>query len=379
MKTIFEQLKSKTSIQDLEELYPDLIKFDSQGRSKSPFKPDESTPSFIICEGSDMVSCFSQGKLGMDIIKVVEELEKVGPVDAAKIINDKLNLNLIFKYDDSEKSLLYREAIKTMEIAKQNLTESSIEYLESRGLGRKLIEDTGIGQIGNKIYFPLFDNTNGKVIGWNARNLSDVGPKYIHSQASLIFNKKEFLGNFHAAKKMNKSTVVLTEGLIDCLVYNQHNTPVICCLGTAFNSTHSEKILKHFSHIILAFDDDDVGKKATLSAYKLLKNVNPNCYIWVASLGGCKDVNEFYVKKPTGDIPCTTMSNWMHANNYDLTELCNILAYNGNVHDLYRDVNEAASLYKVPSTEDLLKEVRLKQGRVISAPISKPSRAGLKY
>jgi DNA primase len=115
--------------------------------------------------------------------------------------------------------------------------------------------------------FPLSD-LEGKVVGFSGRiyNKEDVS-KYINSKESEIFKKGEILYNYHRAKDFarRQRSVIITEGFMDVIgLYKVGIRNVIATMGTAVTSNQASIIKKMSSNVILCFDGDDAGEKATL-------------------------------------------------------------------------------------------------------------------
>ncbi len=290
---IFEEIKKKTNIQDIERLYPS-IEFNSSRAAISPFNPSEKTPSFIYCPDRNIVSCFSTQRLGMDIIKFVAEYERYSMTDAATFINEKLDLGLKITADPNTELYKIQQSIITR--AKKNINEEVVDYLMERGLTKQSIEQFDIGYLNERIFFPL-KNIHGKVIGFNSRQFKDNGPKYLHSKESNIFVKKEYCANLDKAIKLTKAYVVITEGLIDCIQAYQRGIPAVSCLSTNLTEKQIKTLMGYFNSIVLAFDSDEAGTRATIKAYKEIRKLNPFIEISVMDFKPYKDLGEAIIEE----------------------------------------------------------------------------------
>ena len=125
----------------------------------------------------------------------------------------------------------------------------------------------------NRIMFPLYD-LNGKVIGYNGRVYNvETENKYINSKETEIFKKRELLYNYHKAKDecRKKKSVIIMEGPMDVIrAYTIGVKNCVATLGTAFGKEQAMLIRKLSNNVILCFDGDEAGLKATKGAIEEL-------------------------------------------------------------------------------------------------------------
>jgi DNA primase len=157
-------------------------------------------------------------------------------------------------YDDKVYNLLKENKYKDEELIKVGICSK----------GEKRIHDTFI----NRIMFPIWD-LDGKVVGFSGRvyNREDTS-KYINSRESEIFKKGHILYNYHHAKEeIRKSkSVIIVEGFMDVIgLYKVGIKNVIATMGTAITSDQAQLIKKLSLNVILCFDGDEAGNKATIS------------------------------------------------------------------------------------------------------------------
>ena len=128
----------------------------------------------------------------------------------------------------------------------------------------------------NRIMFPLY-NLYGQVVGFSGRIYNSVDTsKYINSKETEIFKKGELLYNYHRAKdearKLNK--IIITEGFMDVIrLYSVGIYNTIAVMGTAFTKNHALLIKRMAKEVILMFDGDAAGEKATISCSNELTKI----------------------------------------------------------------------------------------------------------
>ena len=286
-----------------------------------PFHND-SNPSMSVSKEKQIYKCFSCGEYG-NVFTFIQKYENVSFFEAIKIIADKagINININVKNDkeeDKNKKLyeiydlslkLYQNNINT----KQGTTAK--EYLKNRNLDEEIVKEFNIGlaltnrtlltdllvkknysyndilesglvtknEFGyndiyfNRIMFPLYD-IKGQVVGYSGRIYNDDKntSKYINTKETKIFKKGELLYNYHRAKDYarTKDEIIVVEGFLDVIrLYTIGIKNVIAMMGTAVTSKQANLIKRLSKNVILMFDGDAAGEKATESASKELLNI----------------------------------------------------------------------------------------------------------
>jgi DNA primase len=123
--------------------------------------------------------------------------------------------------------------------------------------------------------FPIC-NDQGKVIGFTGRTLATddkAGPKYLNSPETPIYSKSRVLFNLDNAKeairKLDYSIVV--EGQMDCIsVYAAGFHNVIASSGTAFTELQAKLLGRFSKNVVVNFDPDTAGARATERTLGLL-------------------------------------------------------------------------------------------------------------
>ena len=127
----------------------------------------------------------------------------------------------------------------------------------------------------NRVLFPIC-NDQGKVIAFTGRTLSTddkAGPKYLNSPETPIYSKSRVLFNLDNAKdairKLDYS--ILVEGQMDCIsVYAAGFHNVIASSGTAFTEIQAKLLGRFSKNVVVNFDPDTAGARATERTLGLL-------------------------------------------------------------------------------------------------------------
>jgi DNA primase len=127
----------------------------------------------------------------------------------------------------------------------------------------------------NRVMFPL-TNEAGHVIAFTGRTLSadeKAGPKYLNSPETAIYSKSRLLFNLDQAKEAIRKLdyAILVEGQMDCIsVFAAGFHNVIASSGTAFTELQARLLGRFTKNVVVNFDPDTAGAKATERTLGLL-------------------------------------------------------------------------------------------------------------
>jgi DNA primase len=127
----------------------------------------------------------------------------------------------------------------------------------------------------NRVMFPIC-NDQGKVIAFTGRTLSTdekAGPKYLNSPETPIYSKSRVLFNLDNAKEAIRKLEysILVEGQMDCIsVYAAGFHNVIASSGTAFTELQAKLLGRFSKNVVVNFDPDTAGARATERTLGLL-------------------------------------------------------------------------------------------------------------
>ena len=147
-------------------------------------------------------------------------------------------------------------------------------FPEARSLRPEAALSAMYSKFRNRVLFPIA-NESGRVIAFTGRTLSSdekAGPKYLNSPETTIYSKSRALFNLHLAKEwIRKEYAILVEGQMDCIsVYAAGFHNVIASSGTAFTQAQAGLLGRFSKNIIVNFDPDAAGAKATERTLALL-------------------------------------------------------------------------------------------------------------
>ena len=277
---------------------------------------DDNNPSMSVSPSRQIYKCFSCGATGT-VFKFIMDYENISFLEAVKKVADiggiSVNIGKVTKkqthtelhqiYDLSLK--FYINNLNTVGgkeareyLKNRNIDEETINLFQiglslkhdvlSKILIKKFKPDEVLksGLVGkndygyydlfyDRIMFPLYD-LNGNPVAYSGRiyNKKD-NSKYFNTRETEIFKKGELLYNYHRAKDIarKKNQIIIMEGFMDVIrSFTVGIKNVIAMMGTAVTPTQAHLIKRMAKDIILCFDGDEAGAKATMScSNELLK------------------------------------------------------------------------------------------------------------
>jgi DNA primase len=155
----------------------------------------------------------------------------------------------------------------------------------------------------NRVMFPIC-NDQGKVIAFTGRTLSadeKAGPKYLNSPETAIYSKSRVLFNLDNAKEAIRKLdySILVEGQMDCIsVYAAGFHNVIASSGTAFTEPQAKLLGRFSKNVVVNFDPDTAGARATERTLGLLVEEEFNVKIITLDAGFDPDL---YIRRKGKD------------------------------------------------------------------------------
>ncbi len=352
INNISEIIISSVDIEDIISEYVDLKRAGSNLKGLCPFH-NEKTPSFVVSKDKQLYHCFGCGESGnvisfvmkkknMDFLDAIEYLAEIGRVDLNDYLDkssnykenyipreQKKNLHDLMKYaarfyyhnlsnNENAKKYLYDRAIDEITIKKFGLGyardswDDILKYLTSGKFTEKQILDAGLiikkeknngyyDRFRDRIIFPIIDVQN-KVIGFGGRIIGNGMPKYLNSPETVLFNKSNTLYNLNLAKNELKEekTLIIVEGYMDVIsLYSKGIKNVVATLGTALTKSHGRLLKRYADTVIISYDSDQAGIKATERSVEILKDTGLT--IKILTLTDGLDPDE-YIKKYGVDV-----------------------------------------------------------------------------
>jgi len=171
------------------------------------------------------------------------------------------------------------------------------EVLLEAGLVVKREDGSKVPRFRGRLLFPIHD-LRSRIVAFSGRILGEGEPKYLNSPETPIFHKGQLLYNLHLAKHgMRKAErAILVEGQFDVLRLTLTGLEeVVAPLGTGLTDDQAALLQRHTPHVILLYDSDDPGLRATFRAGDVL--LRHKLRVSVATLPEGEDPDTLVQKK----------------------------------------------------------------------------------
>ena len=177
-------------------------------------------------------------------------------------------------YSLEEKNSFTNTAIKNgytpKYLAKTGMSILSNRYVEGNEIKGSDLFDRYAG----RVMFPIHDD-GGLVVAFGGRTLTKDKKiaKYINSPETEIYNKSKILYGLWLGKKtiQEKDACYLVEGYMDVIAMHQAGIEnVVASSGTSLTVDQIKSIHRFTKNIVVLYDGDDAGQKASSRAIPLL-------------------------------------------------------------------------------------------------------------
>lgn len=316
-KNFIEKVKSALNIVNVIETFTRLHKTGANYKGVCPFHDDHS-PSMVVSPSRQTYHCFVCGASG-DVISFVQHHLNLSFIEALRWCANQAGIEFPTKELTPEEEAAYKrkeaQRIAIDAAAKffqKNLGQAE-SFLASRGysLSDKALTDFGVGYapmgnlalaelskagysqellqevdvLGNsegrlydrfrdRLMFPFYD-MQGHIVGFSGRIVTpkDGTGKYVNTGETPLFTKgKHIFGLYQARKSIGKTGFAyLVEGQFDVMSLHKVGVEnVIGGSGTAFTEDQVKLLLRFTDDIIMIYDADPAGVKASLKNCELL-------------------------------------------------------------------------------------------------------------
>ena len=313
--SFIDELVARNPIEDVVGQYVTLKRSGSNMFGLCPFH-GEKTASFSVAPDKGIYYCFGCHK-GGGAINFMMELEGLSYPDAVRALAKRAGMEVP---EDEQYQSRYRQQERLWALMKEAGRffhaalyspegKECLEYTQKRGLSKSIITRFGMGfapnswnslvtamkakgytdqeliaadlvgekngriydRFRNRLMFPIID-VRGNVVGYGGRVLDDSKPKYLNSNETVIFNKRKNLFGLNLAKKTKLGYLILVEGNIDVVTMHQYGFDnAVASLGTSLTEEQATLISRYAEQVILLYDGDSAGQKATRRAIPILE------------------------------------------------------------------------------------------------------------
>ena len=337
-----EYIEELTRRTDIVELVGSYVQLKRKGRLYGGVCPfhSEKSPSFYVYPDTQSFYCFGCGA-GGDAITFAKKINSIDYPEAVKMLAARAGMPEPQEDDKTGRMRsrilsMNKEAARFFHACLNSTVEEARQaraYWRRRGLDDKTIVRFGLGYAPNdgqalyqflrdkgynqqeldasglfkrspsgriyclfwkRVMTPIFD-LRGNIIAFGGRVLDDSKPKYVNSPETLVYHKSDTVFALQIAKRSASRRFVLCEGYMDVISMQQAGIDTaVCACGTALTPDQVRLISEYADEVILSYDSDEAGQKATLRSLELFRNSPVK--VGVLQIPGAKDPDE-YIKK----------------------------------------------------------------------------------
>ena len=313
---IIGRVRDSVDIVDLVSGYVSLKKTGKNHTGLCPFHA-EKTPSFSVNPDKQIFHCFGCGA-GGDVFKFIELQEGLNFPDAVRALAGRAGISLPTdsrshgqdKKSEDERKVLLKIIADAVEYFKKELEgpagSAARAYLQKRGVTDAIVQEFALGyakpewdgllrhlkqkghafgqmekaglivkrsegegyydRFRGRIIFPIRDIA-GKVIAFGGRVMDDSLPKYLNSSETPLYSKSNTLYCLDMAKELGRRQgyFIIVEGYLDAIACHQYGVRnAVATLGTALTEGHLRLMRRFSDKLVLIFDPDPAGVKASL-------------------------------------------------------------------------------------------------------------------
>jgi DNA primase len=312
-----ERIRAASDIVDVIGAYLPLKRAGANFTALCPFHK-EKTPSFNVNPHKQIFHCFGCHK-GGDVFTFVKEYENIGFVDAVRRLAERAKIPIEFDQNPAEQQSRHlkdqllqiheqitqrwqntlvneaagqpardylakrgvsADAIKLFRLgAAPEIWDDTVNWAKNKGYELPLVEKAGLiirkeetgsyyDRFRGRLMFPICDE-QGRVIGFSGRVLSgdEKTAKYVNSPETPIFTKSKVFFGLDKSKRaiLDAGFAIICEGQLDliaCFMAGIQN--VVAPQGTAFTDQHARIITRYVGEVVICFDSDLAGQKASI-------------------------------------------------------------------------------------------------------------------
>lgn len=334
------RLRTANPIDTVMGAYVNIIRRGRNYICSCPFH-SEKTPSCTVFTDTQSFYCFGCGA-GGDVITFIMKIENLDFTEAVKLLAQRSGMEIpkensrdsqlakrktrIYEMNRLAANFFYTQLIKGSDksglryfadrkLSPQTIKKYGLGYapdswnaltdmLRSKGYSDDEITDAWLGSRSKKgnifdifrkrVMFPIID-LRGNIIGFGGRVLDNSQPKYLNTGATPVFDKGSNLFSMNFAKNADTKRLILCEGYMDVIAVNQAGFEnVVATLGTAITPDQARLMSHYAEEVVIAYDSDGAGQKATQKAINHFADVGIRTRI--LRMNGAKDPDE-YIKK----------------------------------------------------------------------------------
>jgi twinkle protein len=291
-QTTIEAIKQRINIT---ELIGDFVKLKKEGANYVGLCPfhDEKSGSFTVSHSKNMFKCFGCGKSG-DGINFIMEHNKLGYVDAIKLLATKYNIEIIeVEYEETKRT--YTAPAPRLE----KISKRFIEWFENRGISNNTLLRFKVTECLEWMPKARKETTTLCFNYYEQDNLVNIKFRAANKDFKLSKDARLIFYNLDAISGLNEA--IISEGEIDAMSWHEVEEYAVVSVpnGAGTGNLKLEYLDNCYSYfegktkIYISTDNDEAGRRLCEELCRRLGK--ERCYI-IEYPKDCKDANDVLVK-----------------------------------------------------------------------------------
>jgi DNA primase len=319
-ESFIQEVILRNPLEEIVSQYTTLKRAGSNMVACCPFH-NEKTPSFTLYSQPSHFYCYGCGA-GGDVITFVRRMENLDYPSAVEYLANRAGLPM--PQQNSFEKRIDKKRYYEMNAAAARFWHETLlspqgkagrDYLQSRGLDLPIIKRFGLGYatlswdaltrhlqkagyrpeeikenflggisskgtlfdyFRGRAMFPIID-VAGNVVAFSGRLVESdrkESQKYFNTNDTPVFKKSRTVFALNLAKNSEEKELILCEGNMDVVSLHAHGiSNAVASLGTALTSEQCRLLSRYTSRVVLCYDRDEAGVRATKKAIGLLQQL----------------------------------------------------------------------------------------------------------
>lgn len=296
-----QDIKAAVNIVDVVSQHVSLRRAGNEYVGLCPFHND-TTPSLYVNEDKQLYLCRACST-GGDVLGFISELENLSFQEAVGELAKIAGIDITEEVADNRPQRIISANMKALELFRKR---PPVDWVTERGYDKSFADDWQIGYapksgkyiyhhaLGNgwlddallaglvkkdekgqhydffrdRVIFPIF--VSKRLVGFGGRDFSGFArAKYLNTAENAVYNKSRVLYGIDAARRAGKrrKELVVGEGYMDEWAFHRGKLPnSVATGGVALTQQHATMLSRLVDGVVLCYDGDQAGEKATMRA-----------------------------------------------------------------------------------------------------------------
>lgn len=243
----------------------------------------EKTPSFHVHPNKGIFKCFGCGESG-DSIEFIMKIKGIGFIDATKFLSEKYHV------------MVEKQYAKPKWVNNTNLSEKAVKWFSGRGISQGTLIDMKVTEGLEWMPNPKKEVNTLQFNYFRGEELVNVKYRDAEKGFKLAKDAELIFFNFNALER--SSSIIITEGEIDCLSYIEVGLKSVISVPNGASGKNLEYLTSawdKFENIKIVYLATDNDKNGIALRSELSRRIGVDKCRMI-DFKDCKDANEYLIK-----------------------------------------------------------------------------------